>query len=136
MALLGVSLSYCFKKNSLAIGEVKETYDERTCNLKYSKKSTIQWQEHNLKDLEERTFLVSKVEFVSTRTSTAKVSQSAKKYTFGMRNYCTHFHLNSQLATEPNKSLPSDNPSSQPLNSSPIQRDAETVGLLLMLFSC
>lgn len=86
MALLGVSLSYCFKKNSLAIGEVKETYDERTCNLKYSKKSTIQWQEHNLNDLEERIFLVSKVEFVSTRTSTAKVSQSAKKYTYSTKN--------------------------------------------------
>lgn len=78
--LYWVSLSaIALKKNSLAIGEVKEIYDERTCNLKYSKKSTIQWQEHNLNDLEERTFLVSEVEFVSTRTSTAKVSQSAKK---------------------------------------------------------
>lgn len=70
------------KKNCLTIGEVKEIYDEKTYNLKYSKKSTIQWQEYNLNDLEERTFLVSKVEFMSTRTSTAKVSQSAKKYTY------------------------------------------------------
>ena len=67
------------KKNCLTIGEVKEIYDEKTYNLKYSKKSTIQWQEYNLNDLEKRTFLVSKVEFMSTRTSTAKVSQSAKK---------------------------------------------------------
>ena len=70
------------KKNCLTIGEVKEIYDEKTYNLKYSKKSTIQWQEYNLNDLEERTFLVSKVEFMSTRTSTAKVCQSAKKYTY------------------------------------------------------
>ena len=87
MALLGVSLSCCFKKNCLTIGEVKEIYDEKTYNLKYSKKSTIQWQEYNLNDLEKRTFLVSKVEFMSTRTSTAKVSQSAKKYTYSTKNF-------------------------------------------------
>ena len=85
MALLDVSLSCCLKTNSLAIGEVKEIYDERTCNLKYSKKSTIHWQEYNLNDLEERTFLVSKVDFMSTRTSTPKVSQSAKEYTYSTK---------------------------------------------------
>ena len=56
-----------------------------------------------------------------------------------MRNSCTHFHLNPQLATEPNKSLPSDNPFSQPLNSSPIQRCWDSlsfVDIVVQLLSC
>ena len=82
---IGCLSQLLLKKNCLTIGEVKEIYDEKTYNLKYSKKSTIQWQEYNLNDLEKRTFLVSKVEFMSTRTSTAKVSQSAKKYTYSTK---------------------------------------------------
>ena len=70
------------KKNSLAVEDVKETYDERTCNLKYSKKSTSQRREYNLNDLEEKKFPVWKAEFMSARTSTAKarVSQQTNTY--------------------------------------------------------